>query len=178
GSTGGRRSAERGGARTPGRGGRPTWRQPAGSNTSRSRRPRFSRVNAACWSDEKGSAARRRPKSAREAYFLYVERADEGANEADEPLSALSRRSGDRSAEVVPHRCLAGVERQRFPKRGDRGRVSSGAQVQQTEIGARVGHARRETAGLAERRLRLGVSRWTLIGDRDAQAVPRRRVLR
>jgi hypothetical protein len=41
-------------------------------------------------SGEKGSAARRRPKSVREAYFLYVDRADEGANEADEPLSALS----------------------------------------------------------------------------------------
>jgi hypothetical protein len=31
----------------------------------------------------------RRPKAAREAYFLYVDRADEGANEADEPFSAL-----------------------------------------------------------------------------------------
>jgi hypothetical protein len=38
--------------------------------------------------DEKGSAARRRPKVAREAYSLYVERAIEGANEADGPLSA------------------------------------------------------------------------------------------
>ncbi len=37
---------------------------------------------------EKGSAARRRPKIAREAYSLYVERAIEGANEADGPLSA------------------------------------------------------------------------------------------
>src|SRR5262249_49881792 len=41
-------------------------------------------------SAEKGSAARRRPKLAREAYFLYVDCADEGANEAAEPLSALS----------------------------------------------------------------------------------------
>ena len=41
-------------------------------------------------SGEKGSAARRCPKSAREAYFLYVDRADEGANEADEPLSPLA----------------------------------------------------------------------------------------
>src|SRR5215813_3552189 len=41
---------------------------------------------------EKGSAARRRPKVAREAYSLYVERAAEGGNEADGPLSAL--RSG------------------------------------------------------------------------------------
>jgi hypothetical protein len=40
-------------------------------------------------SDEKGSAARRRPRAGREAYFLYVERPAEGANEADEPLSAL-----------------------------------------------------------------------------------------
>ena len=36
---------------------------------------------------EKGSAARRRRKAAREAYFLYVERAADGANEADDPLS-------------------------------------------------------------------------------------------
>src|SRR5438128_11933558 len=42
-------------------------------------------------SDEKGPAARRRPKAAREAYSLYVERAAEGANEADGPLSSLSR---------------------------------------------------------------------------------------
>ena len=37
---------------------------------------------------EKGSAARRRPKAAGEAYSLYVEPAVEGANEADGPLSA------------------------------------------------------------------------------------------
>ena len=37
---------------------------------------------------EKGSAARRRPKAGREAYSLYVERPDEGANEADGPFSA------------------------------------------------------------------------------------------
>jgi ABC-type multidrug transport system ATPase subunit len=36
---------------------------------------------------EKGSAARRRPRAGREAYFLYVERSAEGGNEADEPLS-------------------------------------------------------------------------------------------
>src|SRR6185295_9851700 len=41
-------------------------------------------------SDEKGSAARRRPKAAGEAYLLYVEPAAEGANEADGPLSSLS----------------------------------------------------------------------------------------
>ena len=44
---------------------------------------------------EKGPAARRRPKAAREAYFLYVERADEGANEADGPLSARERHVPD-----------------------------------------------------------------------------------
>src|SRR5437867_10488589 len=38
--------------------------------------------------EEKGPAARRRPKAAREAYSLYVERAAEGANEADGPLSS------------------------------------------------------------------------------------------
>src|SRR5437762_12625418 len=47
-------------------------------------------------SDEKGPAARRRPKAAREAYSLYVERAAEGANEANGPLSSLQ--GGDRDA--------------------------------------------------------------------------------
>src|SRR5712692_2048627 len=37
---------------------------------------------------QKGSDARRRPKVAREAYSPYVERATEGANEADGPFSA------------------------------------------------------------------------------------------
>src|SRR5260370_38347876 len=37
---------------------------------------------------QKGPDARRRPKVAREAYSLYVERAIEGANEADGPFSA------------------------------------------------------------------------------------------
>ena len=37
---------------------------------------------------EKGPAARRRPKAGREAYFLYVDRPAEGANEADGPSSA------------------------------------------------------------------------------------------
>jgi hypothetical protein len=41
---------------------------------------------------EKGPVARRRPKSAREAYLLYVERAVEGANEANGPLSATDAR--------------------------------------------------------------------------------------
>ena len=40
-------------------------------------------------SEEKGPAARRRPKAAGEAYLLYVEPAGEGANEADGPLSSL-----------------------------------------------------------------------------------------
>jgi hypothetical protein len=40
---------------------------------------------------EKGPVARRRPKSAREAYSLYVERAIEGANEANGPLSATDK---------------------------------------------------------------------------------------
>ena len=37
---------------------------------------------------QKGPDARRRPTAAREAYSLYVERAAEGANEADGPFSA------------------------------------------------------------------------------------------
>jgi hypothetical protein len=41
---------------------------------------------------EKGPLARRRTKLAREAYSLYVERADEGANEANGPLSAHGAR--------------------------------------------------------------------------------------
>src|SRR5712692_10208800 len=52
--------------------------------SSRSPRP------AGGQSDEKGPAARRRPMAAREAYSLYVERAAEGANAADGPLSSLS----------------------------------------------------------------------------------------
>jgi hypothetical protein len=46
-------------------------------------------------SDEKGPAARRRPKIAREAYFLYVDRAIEGANAADGPFSSLSDHARD-----------------------------------------------------------------------------------
>src|SRR5262245_9643228 len=38
--------------------------------------------------DEKGPDARRRRKAAREAYSVYVERAADGANEADGPLSS------------------------------------------------------------------------------------------
>jgi hypothetical protein len=36
---------------------------------------------------EKGPAARRRPKTGRKAYSLYVERPGEGGNEADGPVS-------------------------------------------------------------------------------------------
>jgi hypothetical protein len=42
-----------------------------------------------CESDEKGPDARGRSMAAREAYFLYVERAAKGANEADGPFSSL-----------------------------------------------------------------------------------------
>ena len=52
---------------------------------------------------EKGPDARRRPRVAREAYFLYVERATEGADEADGPLSA----SWDDGVEQVHHRADA-----------------------------------------------------------------------
>src|SRR5262252_8418118 len=41
--------------------------------------------------DEKGPAARRRPKAGREAYFLYVERPGEGGNEAAGPFRPLTR---------------------------------------------------------------------------------------
>src|SRR5262245_32211248 len=44
---------------------------------------------------EKGPAARRRPKAAREPYSLYGERAAEGANEADGPLSAACQLFGE-----------------------------------------------------------------------------------
>src|SRR3989442_10116935 len=59
---------------------------------------------------EKGPAARRRPKAAREAYSLYVERAAEGANEADGPLSATAAggREGP-SCEAAPEGCTRGV---------------------------------------------------------------------
>src|SRR5438045_4063129 len=60
---------------------------------------------------EKGPAARRRPKAAREAYSLYVERAAEGANEADGPLSrpwrggdGTARSNGDLEAIRQPAR--------------------------------------------------------------------------
>src|SRR5215471_13690089 len=46
---------------------------------------------------QKGPDARRRPKAAREAYSSYVERAAEGANEADGPFSAAGYASYARS---------------------------------------------------------------------------------
>src|SRR6266702_4143287 len=55
--------------------------------------------------DQKGPDARRRPRAAREAYSLYVERAAEGANEAAGPL--LSGRLGaDLAGYPVPGRDL------------------------------------------------------------------------
>jgi hypothetical protein len=41
---------------------------------------------------EKSPAARRRPKSALEAYFLYIERAPEGGNEETWAEAAYPRR--------------------------------------------------------------------------------------
>src|SRR6476646_2707864 len=57
--------------------------------------------------DQKGPDARRRPRAAREAYCLYVERAAAGANEADGPFSAarLARAAaGDPAFRVGPAR--------------------------------------------------------------------------
>src|SRR5436309_4809309 len=51
-----------------------------------------------------GPVARRRPKAAREAYSLYVERAAEGANEADGPLSSLSAQMRQDALEPVGQR--------------------------------------------------------------------------
>src|SRR5574341_557540 len=45
---------------------------------------------------QKGPAARRRPTAAREAYSLYVERAAEGANEADGPFSAATSQAAQK----------------------------------------------------------------------------------
>src|SRR5207247_11301614 len=47
---------------------------------------------------QKGPAARRRPRAAREAYSLYVERAAEGDNEADGPFSAARDLSRHRAS--------------------------------------------------------------------------------
>src|SRR6185295_17337810 len=68
------------------------WPEPAGPSTHRppARLGACRRLSERPgWSEEKGPAARRRPKAAGEAYFLYVEPAVEGANEADGPFSSL-----------------------------------------------------------------------------------------
>src|SRR5262245_13254388 len=49
-----------------------------------------------------GPAPRRRPKATRETYSMYVERAAEGADEADGPLSAARRRTRRRGDEKGP----------------------------------------------------------------------------
>src|SRR6185503_19828818 len=55
------------------------------------------------WQDaQKGPYARRRPKAAGEAYFLYVEPAVEGANEADGPFSASCALDALEVAEEFP----------------------------------------------------------------------------
>src|SRR5262245_10536208 len=51
---------------------------------------------------EKGPAARPRPRAAREAYSLYVERAVAGANESNGPFSA-SGRCLDRDEAIADH---------------------------------------------------------------------------
>ena len=56
-----------------------------GSNPTPSANSQMFRYRSA---GETGPDARRRPKAAREAYSLYVERVAEGANEADGPVSA------------------------------------------------------------------------------------------
>src|SRR5439155_22614620 len=58
---------------------------------------------------EKGPAARRRPMAAREAYSLYVERAAEGANDADGPFSAAPGRREGSSGKAAPDGCTRGV---------------------------------------------------------------------
>src|SRR5262245_40488726 len=62
-----------------------------------------------------GPDARRRPKAAREAYSLYVERAAEGVNEADGPVSAVCLQVFRRPHDGAPHvRRRARVEAQPF----------------------------------------------------------------
>src|SRR5919106_4637867 len=48
---------------------------------------------------EKGPAARRRPQTGREAYFLYVERPGQGGNEADGPFSPAASAAGEGAVE-------------------------------------------------------------------------------
>jgi len=62
---------------------------------------------------EKGPVARRRPKTAGEAYSLYVEPAVEGANEANGSLSAIGERRAVLDGEVAvpcnPQSATAGL---------------------------------------------------------------------
>jgi hypothetical protein len=62
---------------------------------------------------EKGPVARRRPKTAGEAYSLYVEPAVEGADEANGPLSAIGERRAVLDGEVAvpcnPQSATAGL---------------------------------------------------------------------
>jgi hypothetical protein len=61
---------------------------------------------------EKGPDARRRRKAAREAYSLYVERAADGANEADDPFSAtdaLAVLDGEVAVPCNPQSAIAGL---------------------------------------------------------------------
>ena len=61
---------------------------------------------------EKGSVARRRRKAAREAYSPYVERAADGANEANDPLSttdALAVLDGEVAVPCNPQSAIAGL---------------------------------------------------------------------
>src|SRR5262249_17829628 len=74
--------------------------------------------------DEKGPAARRRPKTAREGYFLYVEGAVEGANEADGPLSSAcpfvlvdAHLGAEGHVDVAVRVDPAAVRRERIPAR-------------------------------------------------------------
>jgi len=55
---------------------------------------------------QKGPDARRRPTAAREAYFLYVERAAEGANEAAGPFSAAFRSLSEKARMTPLTKCL------------------------------------------------------------------------
>src|SRR6266568_4501788 len=74
---------------------------------------------------QKGPDARRRPKVAREAYFLYVERAIEGANEADGPFSAACARGGGGATlgsarwPTNSGRCSSWWRRERRPPRAE-----------------------------------------------------------
>src|SRR6266511_5425811 len=73
-----------------------------GSAPSEHLGPMLKKLQAA----EKGPDARRRPKTAGEAYSPYVEPATEGANEADGPFSEAcgrARRRGGAEAHAPAH---------------------------------------------------------------------------